>query len=80
MESTVKSVTNRMYISSDVKFYKIEDLTQMLGWSENTVQKLFNAPDFPSIDFGRSKVVEGHALIEYFSKKRLKANDPYWAS
>ena len=58
----------RIYVSSDVKFYTISDLKEMLGWSENTVQKLFNDPKFPSSDFGRIKVVEAHALIDYFSK------------
>ena len=66
------------YISSEVKFYTISDLKNMLGWSENTVQKLFNDPKFPSYDFGRIKVVEAHALIDYFSKKHLKQNDGYW--
>lgn len=66
------------YISSEVKFYTISDLKNMLGWSENTVQKLFNDPKFPSADFGRIKVVEAHALIDYFSKKHLKQNDGYW--
>lgn len=68
----------RIYVSSDVKFYTISDLKQMLGWSENTVQKLFNDPKFPSSDFGRIKVVEAHALIDYFSKKHIKQNDGYW--
>lgn len=66
------------YISSEVKFYTISDLKNMLGWSENTVQKLFNDPKFPSSDFGRIKVVEAHALIDYFSNKHLKQNDGYW--
>ena len=66
------------YISSEVKFYTISDLKNMLGWSENTVQKLFNDPKFPSSDFGRIKVVEAHALIDYFSKKHIKQNDGYW--
>ena len=66
------------YISSEVKFYTISDLKNMLGWSENTVQKLFNDPKFPSSDFGRIKVVEAHVLIDYFSKKHLKQNDGYW--
>ena len=66
------------YISSEVKFYTISDLKNMLGWSENTLQKLFNDPKFPSSDFGRIKVVEAHALIDYFSKKHLKQNDGYW--
>lgn len=68
----------KIYVSSDVKFYTISDLKQMLGWSENTVQKLFNDPKFPSSDFGRIKVIEAHALIDYFSKKHIKQNDGYW--
>lgn len=68
----------QIYISSEVKFYTISDLKNMLGWSENTVQKLFNDPKFPSSDFGRIKVVEAHALIDYFSNKHLKQNDGYW--
>lgn len=71
-------IQKQTYISSEVKFYTISDLKNMLGWSENTVQKLFNDPKFPSSDFGRIKVVEAHALIDYFSKKHLKQNDGYW--
>lgn len=71
-------IQKQTYISSEVKFYTILDLKNMLGWSENTVQKLFNDPKFPSSDFGRIKVVEAHALIDYFSKKHLKQNDGYW--
>lgn len=69
---------SRQYVSSEVKFYTISDLIKMLGWSENTVQKLFNDPKFPSADFGRTKVVEAHALIDYFSKKHSKASERYW--
>ena len=73
-----KQNITRIYVSCDIQFYTIERLIEMLGWSEATVQKLFNAPDFPSVDYGKTKVVENHALIEYFSKKRLKQSEPYW--
>lgn len=76
--SSMDERQKKIYVSSDVKFYTISDLKEMLGWSENTVQKLFNDPKFPSSDFGRIKVVEAHALIDYFSKKHLKQNDGYW--
>ena len=76
--SSMDERQKQTYISSEVKFYTISDLKNMLGWSENTVQKLFNDPKFPSSDFGRIKVVEAHALIDYFSKKHLKQNDGYW--
>lgn len=62
------------YISSEVKFYTISDLKNMLGWSENTVQKLFNDPKFPSSDFGRIKVVETR-IDRLLLKKHLKQND-----
>lgn len=62
----------------EVKFYTIPDLQKLLGWSETTVQKLFNDPNFPSADFGKSKVVEAHALIEYFSTKHVKMRERYW--
>ena len=51
---------------------------QMLGWSKTTVLKLFNDPKFPSTDFGRNKVVEAHALIDYFSVRHEKARDRHW--
>ena len=50
----------------------------MLGWSETTVQKLFKDPNFPSADFGKCKVVEAHALIDYFSTKHVKKRERYW--
>lgn len=74
----INSDYKQLYISSEVKFYTIAELTKMLGWSENTVQKLFNDPKFPSSDFGRTKVVEAHALINYFSNKHIKENDGFW--
>ena len=70
--------TDKRYISSEVRFYTISDLSKMLGWSEKTVQKLFNDPKFPSTDFGRNKVIEAHALISYFSKRHEKARDRFW--
>jgi len=66
------------YISSEVRFYTIEELRKMLGWSEMTVQKLFNDPSFPSADYGKSKIVEAHALIDFFSTKHTKARERYW--
>ena len=45
--NSINEKYRQMYISSDVKFYTISELKEMLGWSENTVQKLFNDPKFP---------------------------------
>ena len=70
--------SSQIYVSSEVRFYTIDDLKTMLGWSRDTVIKLFNDPKFPSSDFGREKVVEAHALIDYFSSKHIKKNDRHW--
>lgn len=70
--------STQLYVSSEVRFYTAEDLKKLLGWSKDTVLKLFNDPKFPSSDFGREKVVEAHALIDFFSKKHMKSKDRYW--
>jgi len=75
---TAELMIDGKYLSSEVRFYTISDLSKMLGWSEKTVQKLFNDPKFPSTDFGRNKVIEAHALISYFSKRHEKARDRFW--
>lgn len=65
-------------LSSEVKFYSIADVKKLTGWSEATVQKLYNDPSFPATDFGRTKLVEAHALINFFSKRRTKEASRYW--
>ena len=65
-------------LCDEVRFYTINELIPMLGWSLATVQKLFNDPKFPAVDFGKNKVVEKHALIGYFSVRREKRYDNYW--
>lgn len=54
------------------KFYSICEVAKILGWSEPTVQDLFNRRDFPSCNFGKRKVVEMTALKNYFSVPRRK--------
>ena len=66
------------YLSSEVRFYGVAELMDMLGWSKHTVLKLFGDPEFPAVDFGKRKVVESHALIEYFSRRRIRDEEPYW--
>lgn len=68
----------KQYISSEVRFYTVSDLQEMLGWSLNTVLKLFNDPKFPSADFGKQKVVEAHALIDYFARRHERQMEKYW--
>lgn len=72
------SSLGKIYVSSEVILYSIEDIRLMSGWSETTVQKLFNDPKFPAIDYGKRKLVENHTLMQYFSIRREKARDTYW--
>ena len=72
---------SRYYLlSGEAKFYGIADLVDMLGWSRYTVLKLFGDPAFPAVNFGKRKVVESHALIEYFSRRRSRNEESYWCS
>lgn len=72
------TMDDQRVISSDVKFYTISDIAEMTGWSEKTVQKLFLDPQFPSADYGRIKVVESHALIDFFSSRHDRAKEKHW--
>ena len=62
--------THKQCISSELRFYTVSELQELLGWSERTVLKLFNDPS--------TKVVEAHAAIEYFSKRHDRDRERYW--
>ena len=70
------STIGRIYVSSEVIMYSIADIIEMTGWM--TVQKLFNDPQFPSANYGKKKVIENHALMQFFSVRRDKERDNYW--
>lgn len=53
-------------------FYTIKDVAQMTGWSLPTVQKIFCRPDFPTLNFGKSKLVKKDAFNEWCSKRHSK--------
>lgn len=53
--------------SKALNFLTIKDVADATGWSLGTVRQLFNRPDFPSCDFGKEKIVEIHAALNYFS-------------
>ena len=72
------STIGRIYVSSEVIMYSIADIIEMTGWSEMTVQKLFNYPKFPSANYEKKKVIDNHALMQFFSVRRDKERDNYW--
>lgn len=51
---------------------------KLLNWSKTTVQRLFNDPKFPAANYGKGKVVEVHALIDFFSRRHDKEREAYW--
>ena len=61
-----------------IRFYGISEVAELTGWSEKTVQKMFNDPKFPMADFGKGKIVLENALVEYFSVRHEKSKDRYW--
>lgn len=58
--------------SKALNFLTVKDVADATGWSLGTVRQLFNRPDFPSCDFGKEKIVEIHAALNYFSVPRRK--------
>ena len=55
-----------------IQFISIKEFSSLTGWSEKTVQELYNRADFPSTDFGKEKKAEVHAIIDYFKVPRRK--------
>lgn len=55
-----------------IQFISIKEFSKLTGWSEKTVQELYNRADFPSTDFGKEKKAEVHAIIDYFKVPRRK--------
>jgi hypothetical protein len=54
-----------------IKFLTRKDVRKLLGYSEATVGVLFRRKDFPSINLGKSYVVEENAFIEWCKEKRV---------
>ncbi len=55
-----------------LRFVTINDVVKATGWTKGTVCALFNRADFPSCDFGKTKVAELSAVIKSFSVPRRK--------
>ena len=53
-------------------FYSVSDFAEMKGCSIRTAQAIYNAPEFPSEDYGKEKIALGSAIREWYSKKRSK--------
>ena len=58
--------------SKQLHFLTIKDVADMMNCSKKTVQDLFKLPDFPSIDFTKSKIVLIDAIREWCMTKRSK--------
>jgi len=61
-----------------LQFYTIEDVVKMTHWSRHTVENMFNDPEFPSMNYGKEKLVEASAFMEYCSRHRDKRMSIYW--
>ncbi len=80
IDEQIKKLKELIELQSEVKnntafltFVGVEDLMEMTGWGRNTINKLFDEPDFPCCDFGKEKKAEIHAVLQYFSKPHRKA-------
>ena len=64
-----------IYTSSRVILYSMDDVVRMSGWNEMTVRRLFYDIRFPSQHFGRTPLVEAHALISFFMELHVKRKE-----
>lgn len=55
-----------------LQFLTIKDVADMIHCSIKTSQDIFNLPDFPSIDFTKSKIVLIDAFKKWCMTKRSK--------
>ena len=69
--------SGQIYISGEVILYSIKDISQKTGVAYGSISRMFDAPGFASIDFGRQKLVENHALMKFFSVRRDKETRIY---
>ncbi len=58
--------------TKQLHFVNVKELAEMLHCSLKTSQDIFNLPDFPSLDFAKSKIVLIDALKEWCMTKRSK--------
>jgi hypothetical protein len=69
--------SGQIYISGEVILYSIKDISQKTSVAYGSISRMFDAPGFASIDFGRQKLVENHALMKFFSVRRDKETRIY---
>lgn len=72
IKELVKSLNEVKEKANLIQFISIKEFSTLTGWSEKTVQDLYNKADFPSTDFGKEKKAEVHAIIDYFKVPRRK--------
>jgi len=72
IKELIKSLNEVKEKANLIQFISIKEFSTLTGWSEKTVQDLYNKADFPSTDFGKEKKAEVHAIIDYFKVPRRK--------
>lgn len=58
--------------SKKLHFVNVKELAKMLNCSLSTARTIFNLPDFPAIDFTKSKIVLIDALKQWCMTRRSK--------
>lgn len=62
--------SNIQSIDNDIEFFTIKDVMDLTGWSKRTCENLFLNPEFPSCDYGKSKIVLKPAFVQFFMTRR----------
>ena len=81
IEKTSKLLENLKLLNEidlPIVFVTVEDLVKATNLSRKTVLNIYNDPEFPCCDYGKTKIAELSAVIEYFSVPRRKELSIYW--
>ena len=54
----------------EIKLLTIEDIENITGWSNATVLRVMQQPDFPAIKIGKENQVLLESFKEYLSERR----------
>lgn len=57
-----------------MEFLTIKDVAALTGWSLPTVQKVFERPEFPCLDFGKSKLCTAEAFAKWCGERHTKSD------
>lgn len=66
IERATSVIKNAENVCNTVLMLNVDKVAEITGWNRQTVDRMFNRPDFPAQCFGKSRLVEISALKKFF--------------